>query len=118
MADIHHRLRVGAPPEAVYRAITRETVLDGWGAAITASLVTVEDGTRLAWRCIDGPPGWAETDISFELAPSGSDTVLRFSHRNWRAPNDAMADCATRWASVLFGLKAWIETPEPDDVRI
>ena len=119
MPDILHRLRVNAPAADVFRAITDRGLLGApsW-TAIDMSVVDVEEGARITWRCIGGPAEWIGTDITFDLEPDDGSTVLRFGHRHWREANDAMAECATKWAGVLFNLKSWVETPEPDDVMI
>jgi uncharacterized protein YndB with AHSA1/START domain len=114
MADILHRLHVAAPPSEVFRALVEHDLLGrAWGHVV----LHAEPGARLAWRCVDGPTEWLGTEITFELQPYGGGTIVRFGHRHWRAPTDTMAECATRWAHVLFQLKSWVETPEADDLH-
>ena len=70
------------------------------------------------WQCLDGPPEWIGTDITFSFAREGAETVVRFAHRNWREASDAFAQCTTKWGRVLMALKSRVETPEADDLRV
>jgi hypothetical protein len=78
----------------------------------------VEDGTSVVWHCVDGPPDWIGTDVAFDLASEGDETIVRFRHRNWRETTDFMGHCSTKWAFLLFDLKSRMETPEPDDLYV
>jgi len=121
MADIVHQLRMRAPAEEVFRAVTEEGLLEPWWSGhgkLAVDRLELEESKRVSWRCVDGPEEWVGTDITFAFAPEGSDTVVRFSHRNWREASDAFARCTTRWGCVLMALKSRVETPEPDDVFV
>lgn len=118
MADILHRLRLSAPPADVFRALADDDFLRSFWDAVQVVPIDTTLGERLAWRCIDGPAEWVGTEIAFELQPCPGGTLVRFSHRRWRAPTDVMAECATTWARVLLRLAAWVETPEPEDVAV
>jgi hypothetical protein len=67
---------------------------------------------------------WVGTSLTFDLAPGGQDgeTVLRFSHADWREPGEFMAHCSTKWAyfmlSLRTGLGGGVPTPYPDDMKI
>lgn len=121
MADIFHCLRVNASPDEVFRAVTEDELLRPWWAkdgALDVRCVEVSDGARVVWRCFDGPPGWVGTDIAFAFVPEGRETVVRFTHRNWRETSDAFARCTTKWARVLMALKSRVERPEADDLHV
>jgi uncharacterized protein YndB with AHSA1/START domain len=118
MPDIHHRLRVSAPPADVFRALTSEDGVGAWREALLIRVVDRQEGARIVWRCEDGPPDWIGTDIGFELQRDGDETIVRFRHGRFREANDAMADCSTAWARTLMSLKSWVETPEPEDVLV
>lgn len=121
MADIFHQLRMKATADDVFRAVNEEELLRPWWAgdgALAVQCVELDDGARVSWRCVDGPTEWIGTDITFAFAREGGETVVRFAHRNWRETSDAFARCTTKWARVLMALKARVETPEPDDVRV
>ena len=121
MADIFHHLRMKASTDDVFRAVTEKELLRPWwaqGCNLAVRRVETADGSRIAWRCLDGPPEWIGTIITFGFTREGGDTVVRFAHRNWPATTDAFAHCTTKWGRVLMALKSRVETPEADDLRI
>lgn len=134
MAEIVHRFRVNAAPAEVLRAVREQALrVAFWPIETKISMRATSEAppcriTRehdvasgsvsLAWACLDGPPEWVGTLVSFDVAPEGDETVVRFAHRNWRASTDFMAQCATSWARVLLDLKSQLEVPEPDDLLI
>jgi uncharacterized protein YndB with AHSA1/START domain len=140
MADITHKIQMRATPAEVWSALTERAGLSGFwsensrveakvdaladfrfgdGKAVAKMRVAeIEKGARVAWRCVDGPPDWIGTDITFDLAREGEDTVVRFKHRNWREVTDFMGHCSAKWAYLLFGLKSLLEMPEPDDLYV
>jgi uncharacterized protein YndB with AHSA1/START domain len=125
MADILHRVSMNAAPADVFRALTADTLLGRWWTGelddcrVTLQVIESEHDARVAWRCVDGPPAWLGTEVTFDLAPSDRGTNVRFAHRHWRQDaSDLMAHCTTKWARFLFSVKAWVETPEPDDVHV
>lgn len=121
MADIVHQLRMRAHAHDVFRAVTVEELLRPWWSGdgnLAVDCVEIDDGTRVSWRCVDGPAEWIGTDITFAFACDRGETVVRFSHRNWREPSDAFASCSTKWARILMALKSRMETPEADDLGV
>ena len=104
----------------------------------------LDPGQRVAWRCVQGPDEWVGTAVTFDLsgdAPAealprpatsgpatpggagpGGETVLLFTHADWREPVEFMHHCSTKWAYFLLGLKAGLEggpaTPYPQDMAI
>jgi hypothetical protein len=73
------------------------------------------------WNCIDGPDEWIGTRQSFDLSRQGGDTVVLFTHADWRSSSEFMAHCSARWAYFLFSLKSLVEsgkgTPFPEDLK-
>jgi uncharacterized protein YndB with AHSA1/START domain len=146
MADIRHRVGVGAPAERVYQALaTREGLAQWWtrdvggdeekggklefffGGPEPAAVMEVTDlvpGRRVGWRCVEGPEEWVGTTLTFDLSPQDQDgqTAVLFRHGDWREPVVFMYHCSTKWAYFLLGLKAGLEggaaTPYPDDMKI
>ena len=120
MADIFHCLRMNASADDVFRAVTEDGLLRPWWAnesGFAVRCVERADGARVAWRCVEGPEEWIGTDITFAFAREGSETVVRFAHKNWREASDAFARCTTKWGRVLLALKSRVETPEAEDLR-
>ena len=126
MADIVHRVQMKAARADVFAALAAkassarnalaELRLDN--VVATMRVAEVEDGASVVWRCVDGPADWIGTDVAFDLAAEGEETVVRFRHRNWRETTDFMGHCSTRWAFLLFDVKARVETPEADDLYV
>lgn len=139
MQDIMHQIRIHAPPQRVYDAITTADGLQHWwtrdaaiepntGAAGTfgfygrrfVAKVTVEELTppsRVRWKVVNA--AWPATDIAFSLRPDGSDTILVFAHRGFPRADEAMASTTTRWGFYLQSLKRYLQTgkgnPNPDE---
>ena len=144
MADIRHRVGIGAPQDRIYQALTTPEGLSGWWTrevggdpgvggklhfffgppdAVTVMEVTeLVPGKRVGWRCVGGPDEWVGTDITFDLTYADGETVVLFTQAGWREPVPFMHHCSTKWAVLLLGLKAGLEggkaTPCPDDLSI
>jgi uncharacterized protein YndB with AHSA1/START domain len=144
MPDIRHRVVISAPLESVYEAVaTSEGISEWWtrggvqGEYIEGSKLefyfgapdpsAVMEVTRLnpegsvQWNCIDGADEWIGTSQSFNLSRQGDDTVVLFTHADWRSPSEFMAHCSARWAYFLLSLKSLVETgkgtPFPEDLK-
>ena len=56
------------------------------------------------------------------MSESGGETVLLFTHADWREPAEFMHHCSTKWGYFLLGMKAGLEggsaTPYPGDMAI
>jgi uncharacterized protein YndB with AHSA1/START domain len=139
MQDIMHLVRIHAPSERAYEAITTADGLRQWwtrGAAIEPKIgaagefgfngkrfvakVTVEElapCTRVRWRVANA--AWPGHDIEFNLKEAGNDTVLLFAHRGFPRADEALASATTRWGFYLLSLKQYLQTgkgmPHPDD---
>jgi hypothetical protein len=118
MSDIHHRLTMNASREQVFAAVTDAIATRARGVGALVRTLVFDRGARAVWRCDDGPPGWTGTEIVIELTGEGDETVLRFTHGNWKGATDVLASWATRWASLLLGLQSFVQIPEPDDTRV
>ncbi len=144
MPDIRHRVVMSAPLDQVYSAIaTKEGLSDWWtrdgvrGQSAEGSTIefyfgqpepaAVMEVTRLdtdgqvSWSCVGGADEWIGTRLSFALTPKDDETVVLFTHADWRDPSDFMAHCSARWAYFLLSLKSLVETgkgtPSPEDLK-
>jgi uncharacterized protein YndB with AHSA1/START domain len=135
---------MSAPLDRVYSAIaTKEGLSDWWtrdgvrGESTEGSTVefyfgqpepaAVMEVTRLdpdgqvSWSCVAGADEWVGTKLTFELTAEDGETVVLFTHADWRDPSDFMAHCSARWAYFLLSLKSLVETgtgtPSPEDLR-
>jgi uncharacterized protein YndB with AHSA1/START domain len=142
--DIRHRVVISAPLGSVYEAVaTTEGVSEWWtrdsvrGESSEGSTLqfffgrpepaAVMEVTRLDpdgqvnWTCVEGADEWVGTTLAFDLTHQGDDTVVLFTHADWREPSEFMAHCSARWAYFLLSLKSYLEigkgTPFPDDLR-
>jgi uncharacterized protein YndB with AHSA1/START domain len=137
MADIRHRVGISAPQARVFTALSTKGGLANWwtrdvegdatpgstlrfffGTPDPSGVMEVIDTTpshRVSWRCVAGPDDWVGTSLNFELKPSETanetahETVLLFTHAEWREPTEFMHHCSTKWAYFLLGLKASLE---------
>jgi hypothetical protein len=81
------------------------------------------DKTKLVhWKCIEGPPEWIDTEITFKLEYKDNQTFILFNHSGWKEPVEFMHHCSKKWATFLLSLKNWLEReegrPSPYDVKI
>jgi uncharacterized protein YndB with AHSA1/START domain len=144
MAAIRHRVGISAPQARVYEVVATREGLAGWwtrhvagdsrvGSELKFFFGKPEPGAvmevaelvpdqRVAWRCVQGPDEWVGTNLTFDLKQEAGETVVMFSHANWREPVEFMHHCSTKWAYFLLTLKAALEggtfTPHPDDLKI
>jgi uncharacterized protein YndB with AHSA1/START domain len=142
--DIRHRVAISAPLAQVYEAVaTTEGISEWWtrdgvqGESNEGSRLefyfgrpepaAVMEVTRLdaeghvSWKCIDGAEEWVGTELTFDLREDEDETVVLFTHADWREPVEFMAHCSTRWAYFLLSLKSYLETgmgtPFPEDLK-
>lgn len=144
MADIRHRVGIGAPQERVYEALATKAGLSGWwtrevngdprlggtlefffGGSEPGAVMEVtalEPAHHVGWRCVGGADEWVGTTFSFDLKAEDGETVLLFTQAGWREPVEFMYHCSTKWAYFLLGLKAGLEggaaTPYPGEMKI
>jgi uncharacterized protein YndB with AHSA1/START domain len=144
MPDIRHRVAITAPLASVYQAVaTTEGISDWWTRdgvrgesrpgsrlqfyfgqpepAAVMEVTKLDASGHVHWHCVEGADEWVGTKLSFELTHQDGETVVLFTHADWRDPSDFMAHCSARWAYFLFSLKQLVEdgkgTPFPDDMR-
>jgi len=142
MADILHRVGIGATRAAVYDALTTRDGLAGWWTRDTRGqgghvddvlqfrfgaggfdmrVRELEPARRVQWDVIDGPEEWIGTTIDWDLKQEGDFVIVLFKHLHWKEPVEFMHHCSTKWAIFLMSLKSLLETgtgqPDPDDVK-
>jgi uncharacterized protein YndB with AHSA1/START domain len=133
MSNILHRLTIDAPPERVQQLVATKDGIEQWwtgrpvvgddevggklaayfgdAANPAASFEVVERSTqRVVWRCVEGPPDWIDTVVTFVFnRRDDGGTTLMFSHEGWQQENEFMHGCSTNWASYLTSLKLGAE---------
>ena len=138
MPDILHMVGIKSSPKKVYEALSTIKGLSHWW--ITDTTGTAKNGgmihfgfadmkvlelrpnRQVKWRCVKGPREWLDTEITFQLKAKKDQTVVLFTHANWKKPVEFMHHCSTKWATFLLSLKGWLERgegrPSPYDVKI
>jgi uncharacterized protein YndB with AHSA1/START domain len=144
MVDIRHRVVMAAPRQQVFEAVATTAGIGEWwtrdGArgeseeggklqfffgqpepAAVMEVARLDPPGQVRWNCIEGADEWVGTRIVFDLTPDHDQTVVLFTHADWRSPSELMAHCSARWAYFLLSLKSYLETgkgtPFPDDLR-
>jgi uncharacterized protein YndB with AHSA1/START domain len=141
MQDIMQMIKIHAPSERVYEAITTADGIRQWwtrDASIEPKVgatgefgfyakrfvakVTVEElnpVTRVRWKVANS--AWPGNDIEFNLKAAGNDTTLLFAHRGFPRADERFASATTRWGFYLLSLKRYLQTgkgtPNPDDSK-
>jgi uncharacterized protein YndB with AHSA1/START domain len=134
MPDIMHLIRIHAPPERVYQALTTVEGVRRWwtldadldsrvggagefrfyeGKGVTkVRIEELRPPGRVRWKTIsaNAPGGWEGTTITFDLRAEGSDTVLSFAHCGFAQANEGYALVNTGWAYYLVSLQQYLET--------
>ena len=130
-----HGVPVNASPERIYAAVATQDGMRGWWTRDTAMNAVVGgeaefgfDKKRLALRmtveelvpvasvrlrCIGGHPEWEGTTLEWKIEPTAGAAMLRFTHRDWREATEFAAICNSRWGQLMFRLKDYAETPNP-----
>ena len=124
--DLTKSYFIGAPPEAVWRALTDPAVIDVWGggpaeiraeagAAFTlwggdiyGTVRAAEPPVRLVQEWW-GDDEWDEASVAtFDLTPEGSGTRLTLEHMN--VPDDEAVELDAGWDDYYLGpLKELLE---------
>ena len=132
MADIFHLAQIKTSnATAVYDAITTQEGLGNWWTtAVQAKpevssvavfrfspdyaremkILNLRKDKKVEWECIAGDKEWLGTKIIFNLEQKNKNTILRFSHLNWKHQTDLFGICNYHWGLYLKSLKTYIET--------
>jgi len=132
MEELKHLVVVDAPVRTVYRALTEQAGLASWWTEQTGvqevavgstidfrfgdryfnkmRIVALERDARVEWECLEGDEQWLGTTFLFQLAEQDDQTVVRFTHGNWRYATDFFATCNYHWGFYLRSLKLFCET--------
>lgn len=135
MADINHEIKIAAPPERVYAALT---TLDGvrswhtplaegtgavgstWAFTFTGraefdwEIAALEPNTLVAWKCTQGPGDSVGTTATFVLTPTEDGrTLVELTHAGWPGTHGNFVKCNTIWGALLHHLQQYVETGAP-----
>src|SRR5664279_1020932 len=145
MPDIRHRVVMSAPLDRVYGAIATTAGISGWWTrggvqgestegselqfffgqpepAAVMEVTRLDPDGHVQWTCIEGADEWVGTKLALDLTSTDDETVVLFTHADWREPVEFMALCIAMWVYFLFSLKSYLETgrgtPYPEDLRL
>ncbi|MGH3638155.1 MAG: SRPBCC family protein [Mycobacterium sp.] len=131
MPEIDHELKIDAPPEQVYEALTTPDGVKGWhNPTVTGSgevgtewvfsfadhpefgwEVTASDvPSRVVWRCTRGPGDSVGTTATFTIVPANGRTLLELQHAGWPGTHGNFRKCNTTWGVLLHHLRDYVET--------
>jgi len=131
MAYLKHYLLIKSSPEKVYKALTSTEGLRGWwtleaitdgrgdGTAefkfdvqyhIKMKIINLVQDKIVVWECIKGDREWIGTTFLFDLEEKEGDTILKFTHDNWKEETDFFASCNYHWGYYLRSVKLYCET--------
>lgn len=141
MADMLHRITIGASPESVFDAITTVEGLRTWWAEDSAAeprvgseavfrfvggqvvfrmrIDSLDRPNKVRWTCVGDREEWIGTELDWDLEPDGEGgTRLRFRHRGWRSTEGEYPTCNTTWGHLMYVLRDYaegkpVETPFP-----
>jgi len=133
MASIKHYLLIKTLPEKVYKAITTTEGLKGWwtlnanaeekvgGVAEfifgdqyhnKMNVTDLEQSKKVEWKCFQGDKEWIDTTFVFDIEGKEGDTILRFTHGNWKEETDFFASCNYHWGYYMRSLADYCEKGE------
>jgi uncharacterized protein YndB with AHSA1/START domain len=138
MPDILHRVGIRSTPEKVFEALSTIKGLSHWWVVGTKGnakhggiihfgfadmrVVELKPNELVKWKCVEGPKEWLDTDLTFQLKARKDQTLVLFTHANWKKPVEFMHHCSTKWATFLLSLRDWVERadgrPSPYDLKI
>ena len=133
MKTILHHLRIHAPPEEVFEALTSAEGLSGWwsthvevepgegglvdftfleGFNPDMRVTDLEENRRVEWRCEGGHEPWRDNTFSFDLKPSDDgETDLMFKqHFATELDDEVYGNYNFNWGFYLGSLKSLCET--------
>ncbi len=135
MATMYHQIKIRAPSEAVYEALTTQDGLRSWwtddavAEQRTRSIVELgfSDrttvfrmrvdklmwGKRIVWTCLGDVEAWKDTRLTWELKHKDEMTVVRFAHDRWKSATGMFATCNTTWGVLMYRLRDYVEGRSP-----
>ena len=141
MHSILLKIKIEAPPDTLYSALTTPAGLSSWWTRaeqagesvqfffgpdgdhrVTMRVVSSVPGQEVRWQCIEGP--WVETGaFVFSIENSKGCVYLDFAHHGWQETDNFYKHCNAKWGFFLvMSLKRYLETstglPHPNDPSI
>ena len=131
MAAIKHLLVINSSPEEIYSAITTKEGVANWWTEETEignkigeinifdfgdryhnemKILKLIPNKKVEWECLEGDKEWIGTKLIFEIEEKDNNSVLKFTHGNWKEETDFFASCNYHWGYYMRSLKLYCET--------
>ena len=138
MVAIKHYLLIKSPPGKVYQALTTRDGISNWWTEQTEigkkvgdmnvfdfgnkyhnemKITDLQLNKRVEWECIEGDKEWIGTTFIFDLEEKEGNTILRFTHGNWKEETDFFAFCNYNWGYYMKSLAKYSEEGEGTPFR-
>jgi uncharacterized protein YndB with AHSA1/START domain len=137
MAKMYHGIEIESQPEKVFEAIGTQKGLSGWWTADSVLAKAGEGGVGefgfnnravvfkmridklvtsklILWKCVDGPKKWKGTRLRWQITKIKGGSDLQFTHSKWKATDGDFRMCNSTWGHLMYRLKDYVETGEPD----
>jgi len=132
MTDLYHQITIEAATERVFAALATQEGLQAWwtedsvfearpggmaefgfwerSVVFRMRVDELDPPHRLVWSCVNGPPDWVGTTLSFELATlEAGKTQVSFLHTDAHSAAKAIAERNTTWGCLMRQLKHHLE---------
>jgi uncharacterized protein YndB with AHSA1/START domain len=131
MTAIKHLLVIKSSPEKIYSAITTNEGTAKWWTEQSEIgnkvgdinifdfgdryhnemiIINLIPNKKVEWECLVGDKEWIGTKLIFEIEEKDKNSVLKFTHGNWREETDFFASCNYHWGYYMRSLKQFCET--------
>jgi uncharacterized protein YndB with AHSA1/START domain len=131
MTAIKHLLVIKSSPEKIYSAITTNEGTAKWWTEQSEIgnkvgdinifdfgdryhnemiIINLIPNKKVEWECLVGDKEWIGTKLIFEIEEKDKNSVLKFTHSNWREETDFFASCNYHWGYYMRSLKLFCET--------
>jgi hypothetical protein len=74
------------------------------------SIDELEPSEKVYWGVEQGPPGWKNTRITWDLSSDNGKTKILLGHRGWASTDGMYPSVSYNWAWYLTSLKNYVET--------
>ena len=132
MATIIEERTVEAAPERVWGALTQSDEITRWWAnearvqpevgslgefrfrppagTLQFEVAELEQDKKVSWISRQGPPQWAGTSVTWQLAPVQGGTRVVFTHEGFVKKDESYERTRGNWNYFLDSLKSYLET--------
>jgi uncharacterized protein YndB with AHSA1/START domain len=132
MVSIVEERIVAATPERVFNALTKQEEIVQWwsdeaqvkpeigsigefrfrppAGVLQFEVAELNNGENVRWISRQGPPQWAGTSVTWQLAPVPNGTRVTFTHDGFANIDAAYEQTRRNWQYFLNSLKSYLET--------